>query len=48
MKNKVVSNELVLQAMTHELRALKLIDPDTSVVKLLRVPEGWDIALQKE
>lgn len=46
-KFKVISNERLLEALTIHLRALSAIDDDTEVVKCIRVPEGWDIKVEK-
>lgn len=45
---KVLSNELMLEAVTMQFRALSIIDDNQIVTKVKKVPEGWEAHIIKE
>lgn len=47
-KFKIMSNDRLLEALTIHLRALSIIDDNTEVINCVRVPEGWDVRIEKE
>lgn len=48
MATKIVSNELMLEAVTQLLSALSMIDDDQIVQRCKKVPEGWEVHIGKD